>query len=89
MVSHNVSRILQEAQSLSNAEREELRQLLAERTVRQTDQSPQQQLRQALVERGLLSPEPPKGKSAEELRQWKPISVRGKPVSETIIEERR
>jgi len=89
MVSHNVSRIFQDAQSLSDAEREELRQLLAERTVRQTDQSPQSLFRQAMVKRGLLSPEPPKGIPAEELRAWKPISVRGKPVSETIIEERR
>ena len=89
MVSHNVSRILQEAQSLSDAEREELRQLLANRTTRQAELSPEQQFRQAMVARGLLSPEPPEGLPIEEVRAWKPITVRGKPVSETIIEERR
>jgi len=109
MVSHNVSRILQDAQSLSDAEREELRLLLANRAefakapgeVAESRTSPitrmdhslevqkAQALRQALVKRGLLSPEPPRGIPVEELRSWKPISIRGKPLSETIIEERR
>jgi len=89
MVSPNVSQILQAAEELSDAERDELRELLAARVLRQTDQSLQSQYRQAMVARGLLSPQPPRGKSAERLRQWKPVKIRGKPLSETIIEERR
>lgn len=89
MVSPNVNKILQEAQALSDAERQELRSLLEERSVRQEDLTKQQQLRQALVAEGLLSHVPPRGKDIARFRCWQPIPIKGKPLSETIIEERR
>ena len=78
MVSPNVNRILQEMQGLSDAERQELRGLLEDRSARQ-----------ALVERGLLEMRTPRGKDLERFRCWQPIPIKSKPLSETIIEERR
>jgi hypothetical protein len=89
MVSPNVSRILQEAQRLSDAEREELRSLLAQRAARCDQLTKQEQVRQALVARGLLEKEPPSGKDPERFRRWQPIPIKGEPQSRTIIEERR
>ncbi|MDT4896613.1 MAG: hypothetical protein QOH25_1690 [Acidobacteriota bacterium] len=46
-------------------------------------------LEQMLLEAGLLSEIPPPITDFTSYRKRKPIKVRGKPVSETIIEERR
>lgn len=46
-------------------------------------------MRQQLVAEGLLSHVPPKGKDIERFRRWQPVAIKGKPLSETIIEERR
>jgi hypothetical protein len=89
MVSPNVNRILQEVHALTDAERRELRRLLEHRASRKMQSTPQEQLRQALIQRGLLEKQPPRGKDLDRFRRWKPIAVSGKPVSETIIEERR
>jgi len=89
MVSPNVDRILQQAQSLSDAEREELCNLLADRALRRGETTKQDQLRQALVKRGLLEKQPPQGKDPERYRRWQPIPMKGSPLSATIIEERR
>lgn len=89
MVSASVNRILQQAQALSDAEREELRDLLVERATKHDELTQQQQVRTALVQRGLVEKEPPQGKDPERHRRWRPIAIKGKPLSETIIEERR
>ena len=88
MVSPNVDRILREAQALSDAEREELRSLLAERAAR-GELTKQEQVRQALVARGILEKQSPRGKDPQRYRRWQPIPIKGKPLSKTIIEERR
>jgi len=41
-----------------------------------------------LIEKGLLSGLPP-GIPAEDYRSYEPVKVRGKPISESLIEERR
>jgi superfamily I DNA/RNA helicase len=89
MVSPNVNRILQAAQSLNDAERQELMRLLQDRAARQAGPSTEEQLRQALVERGLLEKQRPAAKDMERFRRWRPIATKGKPLSATIIEERR
>jgi hypothetical protein len=89
MVSPNVNNILKATQALSDAECEELRRRLDERAATQPESTKQDLLRQALVERGLLEPSPPRGKDPERFRRWQPIPIAGKPLSETIIDERR
>jgi hypothetical protein len=89
MVSPNVDKIFQETQALNDAEREELRSLLTLRASRNQERAKQDQVRQALVKRGLLEKEPPRGKDSERYARWQPIPIKGKPLSEAIIEERR
>ncbi|MCC6422250.1 MAG: hypothetical protein IT447_02130 [Phycisphaerales bacterium] len=89
MVSPNVNRILEQAQALTDAERKELRDLLAQRAVKNEELTKQQQVRQSLVQRGLVELDPPKGKDAQRDRLWQPIPIQGKPLSQTIIEERQ
>jgi hypothetical protein len=89
MVSPNVNKILQDAQALSDAERQELRSLLEERSDREEELKRREQIRQALVEKGLVEKQPPQGKDPERFRRWQPVAIKGKPLSETIIEERR
>jgi hypothetical protein len=89
MVSPNVNRILEEAQSLSSMEREELRKLLLEHATEHEALTRQPRVRQGLVERGLVDKNPPRGKGQERYTKWQPIAYEGKPLSETIVEERR
>jgi hypothetical protein len=89
MVSPNVNKILEAAQVLNDAERQELRRLLDHRTTAASPPTKREQLRQALVVRGLLEARAPHGKDIERFNRWQPIAIHGKPVSETIIEERR
>ena len=89
MVSPNVNAIFRAAQSLSDAEQQELRSLLEKRANQLVCLTPEKKLRQLLVERGLLDKTPPAGKDQERFNRWRPIQISGKPISETIIEERR
>lgn len=89
MVSPNVSKVLEAAQALNDAERQELLGLLENGAPRQAEATKQEQVRQALIERGLLDQQPPRGKDLERFRRWQPIPIQGKPLSQTIVEERR
>jgi hypothetical protein len=89
MVSQNVNRIFQEAQTLNGNERQQLRVLLEELAAGGTTPSKWEKARHALVARGLLETQPPRGKDPDRFGRWHPVAVQGKPVSETIIEERR
>ena len=46
------------------------------------------QLRRRLIAEGLLSHVPTRKKDIERYRKWEPVEIHGKPLSETIIEER-
>ena len=91
MVSPNVNKILEAAQVLNNAEREELRRLLDDRATRQSGQTKEEQLQQRLLEEGIISHIPPKptDDDIKRFNAWKPVPIQGKPLSETIIEDRR
>jgi hypothetical protein len=89
MVSPNVTRILNEAEALTDAEREQLRDLLEERAARKAQLTTQTQVRQVLLDEGILSHVPAQGKDPERFRRWQPVAIKGKPLSQTIIEERR
>ncbi len=89
MLSPDVNNILKATEALSDAECQELRRKLDERAATQSKSTKEDLLRQALVERGLLEPSPPRGKDPVRFRRWQPIPISGKPLSETIIDERR
>jgi hypothetical protein len=67
----------------TEALRESLEEFLAQKEIEED------KLEQMLLEAGLLSKIPPPITDFRNYRKRKPIKVKGKPVSETIIEERR
>ena len=89
MVSPNVNKIIQEVDALNDRERQELQRLLEERSNITLALTPEQKLHDALVRRGLVEKTPPQGKDLDQHLRWQPIEIQGKPLSETIIEERR
>ena len=91
MVSPNVNRLLEEAKNLTLDERRQLRNLLDEPTADQAALGKEGQLARVLLQRGIISRIRPKATEADIARfeAWKPVPIKGKPLSETIIEERR
>ncbi len=78
--------VIEEVKTLSMEDRKSLRlalnKLLSEEAKREA-------FEQAMLEAGLFSEIRRPEIDVEEFRSYKPIKVEGKPVSETIIEERR
>ncbi len=78
--------VLAEVKLLSQEEQQQLRDTL-DRWLRH-DQ-PADRLEDVLVEAGLLRARRPRGEETAPLTAFTPVVVRGQPVSETLIEERR
>jgi hypothetical protein len=91
MVSQNVMRVLEEVQALSLEEQRQFRRLLDEQPAPQPELSKEEQLDQLLLSKGVISRIPPKPTEEDIARfnAWKPVPIEGKPLSETIIEDRR
>jgi len=89
MVSANVNRILQDVDTLNDGERQEFLRLLASRSSRESGLTKEEQPRLQLVADGLVSHMPQRKKDLERCRQWQPVAIQGKPLSQTIVEERR
>lgn len=91
MVSPNVNRLLEEAKNLTLDERRQLRCMLDEPIAEPPAMSKEGQLARVLLQRGIISRIRPKATEADIARfeAWKPVPIKGKPLSETIIEERR
>jgi len=89
MVRPNVNKIYQAVKTLSDSEQDELRRLLDQRST--PIASAEGMLARLLLARGVISkvhPAPQKDDLAR-FESWQPVPVEGKPVSETMIEERR
>ena len=78
--------VLAEVKLLSQEEQQQLRDTL-DRWLRH-DQ-PADRLEDVLVEAGLLRARHPRGGDTAPPTAFTPVAVRGQPVSETLIEERR
>ena len=89
MVSSNVKKLLQDANALSEGERQELCRLLEAQSGNRASATKRGQLRQVLVERGLLDKDSPRPKDPDRYSRWRPITLEGEPLSRTLIEERR
>ena len=89
MASTTLDHLLEEIQKLDPADRAELRRRLELMAAEPTEPSKLQQLDRCLFEEGVLSRINPVDESAREPDLWEPIVVSGKPVSETLIAERR
>lgn len=78
--------VLAEVQRLSQAEQQQLRDTL-DRWLRHD--RPEDRLEEVLAEAGLLRARRPQGGNTAPPTAFTPVVVRGQPVSETLIEERR
>jgi len=82
----SLEQVLAEVQRLSQAEQQQLRDIL-DQWLRHD--RPEDRLEEALAEAGLLCARPPQEGNTVSPTAFTPVAVRGQPVSETLIEERR
>lgn len=80
----SVNEVLKAVKGLSPEEREQVRALLD--TLPDAPASPEESAQARLREAGLLTETKPRATSARARRS--PVEIKGKPLSETIIEER-
>jgi hypothetical protein len=93
MSNASLERVLEEVKTLSPDEQRQVRDLidslLENRAEDTASLSPEDLLEQRLLEAGVISRIPPSISDLTPYKNRKPVEVKGKPVSETIIEERR
>jgi hypothetical protein len=91
MVSQNVDRILQEVNSLSLPEREQLLAMLGPAQSPPTPPSVDDLAIAAMLRKGIIRqiPRPPTPEDIARYDSWVPVEIEGKPVSESLIEDRR
>jgi hypothetical protein len=90
MMSTNVERVLDEIRSMTAEEQRQVRVALNSPEIVKSPVT-DDEFEQHLLASGVITdiPPPPTEADIEAFRNYKPITVEGKPVSETIIEERR
>jgi hypothetical protein len=85
-----VIHIVKQIKNLSPTEQQELQRALEKVLPSTPTQATEEDFRRALVAAGLLSsPSPEARAKSSRRRSFKPVPVRGRPISETLIEERR
>ena len=84
----SVTEIINEVRKLSSEERRQVLAELQQTETPPTDEEKRAALYKHLISIGMLKAVPPRTAKPPELRDFQPIKVEGKPVSETIIEER-
>jgi hypothetical protein len=89
MAATNFDKVVKKAQALSDIEKLRLRNLIDVWLAPPGPPPPEEEVEQAMLREGILDYVPPPIKDIEHYENYKPIQVKGKPISETIIEERR
>ncbi|MEX0713258.1 MAG: hypothetical protein WD278_12965 [Pirellulales bacterium] len=88
----DIERLIQEIQALPVEDRTRVRKALEGGSAPLRPQSqlaPEPDLQKRLIDAGLLKEFKRPLRDAEAFKSRKPVSIEGKPLSETIIEERR
>jgi hypothetical protein len=88
-VSTNLERVLSEIKALSPDDLRKLRDELDAMIVPVRPQMTEEEFEQHLLAQGVISSIPTRDLDPAEYHNRKPIEVKGPPVSETLIEERR
>ena len=84
-----LNRLIEQLKALPPNERQEVRLALDETEIEATHPTPELEFQKRLVQCGLLaSPKTPQRNQAA-FDRFVPIPIQGKPLSETIMEERR
>lgn len=81
--------VVQQVRTLSDEEQRRLRDLLNLWLAAPGSRTPEAELDRILLEKGVISSIPPGTADVTAYERWMPIEVKGKPLSEVIIEERR
>ncbi len=89
MANVTLDRVIEEVKELTPDEQRRLRELLDTWLSPAPPVTKEDELDRLLLERGVISRIPPPITDFTPYQNRKPIEVKGKPVSETIIEERR
>lgn len=89
MTTANLDRVFEEVKSLTPGEQKQLREMLDSLLSNAAPQITEEEFEQRLLEKGIISRIPPPITDLTPYRDRKLIEVKGKPLSETIIEERR
>jgi hypothetical protein len=89
MTTSNVDRLLEEVKTLTPDEQRSLRDLVDELLVRSAPTMTEEEFEQHLLKKGVITRIPPRIRDETFYANRKLIEVKGKPVSEIIIEERR
>ena len=87
MANSALEKMLDEVKALSVDEQRKLREILDALLLSPSSPQPENKLDRVLLQAGLVSEIRPRGLNIEAYRQYKPVQIKGKPVSETIIEE--
>ena len=82
----SLEQVFAEVKLLSREEQQQLRDTL-DQWLRHA--RPEDRLEDVLLEAGLLRAQRPRGENTAPPTAFTPVAVRGQPVSETLIEERR
>jgi hypothetical protein len=89
MTTSNLDRLIEEVKTLTTGEQKSLRKMLDELVSTGAPQMTEDEFEQRLLEKGIISRIPAPITDLTPYRNRKLIEVKGKPLSETIIEERR
>jgi hypothetical protein len=89
MASKTLLKILEEVRTLTPDEQGQLRHALDRLLANPETLTAEEKVERLLFEQGLLSEIKPRVIDPARYRDRKPIEVKGKPISEVIIEERR
>ena len=89
MITANLDRVFEEVKALTPGEQKQLREMLDSLLASAAPQITEEEFEQRLLEKGIISRIPPPITDLAPYRDRKLIEVTGKPLSETIIEERR
>jgi hypothetical protein len=89
MTTSNLDRVIEEVKALSPDEQRRLRVLLDDLLGRPMPEPTEEEVQQQLYEKGIIGEIPPPITDLTPYRNRKLMDVKGKPLSETVIEERR
>jgi hypothetical protein len=89
MATVNFDKVLEQVRALSADEQRQLRTLLDMLLAPSGAPPTEEEFERTLAAAGLLSVPKPQDLDVKRYRQYKPVAVQGKPVSEPLIEERR
>ncbi len=84
-----LEKVLEEVKSLTPEEQIKVRELLDDILPLKKNPPTREEYEKYLLAKGVISHIPTRQPPSPERKAFKPIKVEGKPISETIIEERR